>query len=71
MPKLYSTDHIIRVLLQNGFEFISQRGSHKKFRKAGNPTLTAIVPAGKKEMPFGTFKSIVRQSGLQIADFEN
>lgn len=58
-------------MLQNGFIFISQKGSHKKFRKAGNPTLTAIVPAGRKEMPSGTFKSILRQSGLQTVDFEN
>lgn len=43
MPKLYSSDQIIKVLLQHGFEFISQKGSHKKYRKAGNPTLTAIV----------------------------
>jgi len=71
MPKLYSSDQIIRVLLHHGFEFISQKGSHKKYRKVGNPTLTAIVPAGRKEMPFGTFKSILKQSRLQIEDFEN
>jgi len=71
MPKLYSTDQIIRVLLQHGFVFISQKGSHKKYRKVGDPTLTAIVPAGRKEMPAGTFRSILKQSRLQIADFEN
>jgi predicted RNA binding protein YcfA (HicA-like mRNA interferase family) len=54
-----------------GFVFISQKGSHKKYRKMGNPTLTVIVPANKKEIPFGTFRSILKQSRLQIADFEN
>jgi predicted RNA binding protein YcfA (HicA-like mRNA interferase family) len=71
MPKLYSSDQIIKVLLRHGFVFISQKESHKKYRKSGNPTLTAIVPAGRKEIPLGTFKSILKQSRLQIGDFEN
>ena len=41
-----------------------------KFRKIGSPTLTAIVPADKKEMPFGTFRSILRQAGLVENDFK-
>ncbi len=71
MPKLYSSEYIIRILLQHGFHFISQKGSHAKYRKTGNPTLTVIVPAGRKEMPQGTFNSIVKQSGLRKTDFEN
>jgi predicted RNA binding protein YcfA (HicA-like mRNA interferase family) len=71
MPKLYSSAHIIRILLQHGFVFISQKGSHVKYRKTGNPVLTVIVPAGRKEMPVGTFNSIVKQSGLTKTDFEN
>jgi predicted RNA binding protein YcfA (HicA-like mRNA interferase family) len=70
MSKLYSSDHIIKVLLQRGFVFVSQKGSHAKYRKAGNPVLTAIVPAGRKEMPMGTFNSITKQSGLKKEDFE-
>jgi predicted RNA binding protein YcfA (HicA-like mRNA interferase family) len=64
MPKLYSSDHIIKVLEREGFHFVSQRGSHVKYRKAGDPTLTVIVPAGRKEIPQGTLRSILRQSGL-------
>jgi len=70
MPKLYSSNHIIRILNKHGFKFVSQKGSHAKFRKDGNPVLTAIVPADKKEIPFGTFRSIVRQSGLKENDFK-
>ena len=70
MPKLYSSDYIIKVLLKNGFLFISQKGSHKKYRKSGNPTLTVIIPAERKEIPMGTFGSILRQSGLKKEDFE-
>lgn len=70
MSKLYSSMEIIKVLQEEGFIYISQKGSHAKFRKIGNPTLTAIVPADKKEIPFGTFKSILRQANLTEDDFK-
>jgi predicted RNA binding protein YcfA (HicA-like mRNA interferase family) len=69
MSKLYSSNLIIKVLQKRGFVFISQKGSHVKFRKSGNPTLTVIVPADRKEIPFGTFKSILRQADLSEDDF--
>lgn len=64
MPKLYSSKQIIKVLEKKGFIFVSQKGSHAKYRKTGNPTLTVIVPADRKEIPMGTFKSILRQANL-------
>ena len=70
MSKLYSSYEIIKVLQQKGFIYISQKGSHVKFRKFGNPTLTVIIPANRKEMPQGTFRSILRQAGLKEEDFE-
>ena len=66
MSKLNSSSHIIKVLLKNGFTFISQKGSHKKYRKEAR---TVIVLYPKKEIPIGTFSSIVRQSGLDKVDF--
>ena len=70
MPKLYSSDHILKILRQNGFVFVSQKGSHIKYRKEGNPVLTVIIPAERKQIPVGTFNSIVRQSGLSKHSFE-
>jgi predicted RNA binding protein YcfA (HicA-like mRNA interferase family) len=69
MPKLYSSQHIIKVLLDKGFVYISQKGSHAKFKKFGNPTLVVIVPTPKRQIPFGTFRSILRQSQLIEQDF--
>ncbi|OGZ63221.1 MAG: hypothetical protein A3C58_01550 [Candidatus Staskawiczbacteria bacterium RIFCSPHIGHO2_02_FULL_34_10] len=70
MPKLYSSKHIAKVLQSKDFLYISQRGSHVKFCKYNkNTTLTVIVPANKKEIPYGTFKSILRQSKLTEEDF--
>ncbi len=70
MPKLYSSRQIIKVLEQKGFIFISQKGSHIKYRKTGKPTLTTIIPDNRKEIPEGTFRSILRQSNLTQEDFK-
>jgi predicted RNA binding protein YcfA (HicA-like mRNA interferase family) len=70
MPKLYSSEDILKVLKRNGFQFISQKGSHIKYRKEGSPTLTVIIPAERKQIPMGTFNSILRQAALTKEDFE-
>jgi predicted RNA binding protein YcfA (HicA-like mRNA interferase family) len=67
MPKLPSSKEIIRVLKRNGFSFVSQKGSHKKFKKE---TRIVIVPDPKKEIPMGTFFSIIRQSGINKEEFK-
>ena len=64
MPKLLSSKEIIKILENNGFIFISQKGSHLKFRKNSIQSKTVIVPASKKEIPIGTLYSIIRQSSL-------
>lgn len=69
MPKLYSSQQIVRTLEREGFLFVSQRGSHVKYRKTDSPTLTVIVPAGHKQIPRGTFRSILRQSSLDESAF--
>jgi predicted RNA binding protein YcfA (HicA-like mRNA interferase family) len=66
MPNLHSSQEIIRILQQKGFVFVSQKGSHKKFKKANR---IVIIPDPKKEIPKGTFASILRQSGLDKDDF--
>ena len=66
MTKLPSSQKIINALLKNGFIFVSQRGSHQKYRKDDK---TVIVPVPRKEIPIGTFRSIIRQSGLSQNEF--
>ena len=70
MPKLYSSIEILKVLEKHGFIFVSQKGSHVKYRKLGNPSRTVIVPADREQTPSGTFHSILKQSGLSKEDFE-
>jgi len=66
MSKLLSSKQIISVLEKQGFVFVSQKGSHKKYRNNGR---VVIVPDPKREIPQGTFLSILRQAGLSKNDF--
>ena len=67
MPRRLSSAEIIAILENRGFARVSQRGSHIKFRSAGGRIV--IVPAARKEIPIGTIRSIIRQSGLDRAEF--
>jgi len=67
MHRLLSSKEIIQILKQNDFDFVSQKGSHKKFKKGKR---VVIVPDPKKETPRGTLASIVRQSGIEKEDFK-
>ena len=67
MPKRLGSAEIIGVLQQHGFLFVSQKGSHAKYKNAAGRI--AIVPHPKKELPIGTARSIIRQAGLTPQDF--
>lgn len=69
MSKLLPSKTIIKALEREGFVFISQKGSHVKYRKRGSVILTVIIPANKKEIPYGTLRSILRQAKLNEEDF--
>ena len=66
MSKLPSSRDIIKFLEKNGFLFVPQKGSHRKYKNQGR---IVIVPHPKKEIPMGTFRSIMRQSGLNWEGF--
>jgi predicted RNA binding protein YcfA (HicA-like mRNA interferase family) len=53
---------IVKRLLAEGFVLIASKGSHHKFRK---DDVTVIVPHPKKDLPFGTARSIARMAGWE------
>jgi predicted RNA binding protein YcfA (HicA-like mRNA interferase family) len=55
-------DQIIKGLENNGFIFIRQKGSHRKYAKGSN---TVIIPM-HYEIASGTLRSILMQAGLSI-----
>jgi predicted RNA binding protein YcfA (HicA-like mRNA interferase family) len=72
MPKLriLSGRDVSRILAQNGFVIICQKGSHLIMqKKQGNSTITVPVP-DHAELKTGTLLGIIRQSGLPKSLFE-
>jgi predicted RNA binding protein YcfA (HicA-like mRNA interferase family) len=51
---------IIARLKADGFELVSIRGSHHKFRRGD---LTVVVPHPKKDLPVGTARAIAKAVG--------
>jgi len=70
-PSLKSSE-ITKRLMQFGFVFKSQKGSHAKFVKhvAGFPTRTVIVPM-HDEVSKWTLQKILLQAGLSLEEFLN
>jgi|ADurb_Cas_03_Slu_FD_contig_21_5251219_length_573_multi_5_in_0_out_0_2 predicted RNA binding protein YcfA (HicA-like mRNA interferase family) len=59
---------IIKVLTGLGFQKVSQKGSHAKYVKQGNPIRTTIIPM-HREVARGTLKSILEQADLTLDVF--
>ncbi len=71
MPKLpvLSGRAVCKVLAEHGFAEVRRRGSHVVMQKRlGDSTVTVPVPDHRELKP-GTLRSIIRQSGLTVADF--
>ncbi len=69
MPSPVVLRLILKVLESRGFFFVSQNGSHAKYRKVGDTTLSVIVPIHGKDVPYRTFRSILRQAKLSEDEF--
>jgi len=69
MPKPVLFSLIMKVLNEKGFVFVRQKGSHARYRKIGNPTRNVTIKMSQKEIPYGTFQSILLQSGLKECEF--
>jgi len=68
---VFSGAEVCRILEQNGFTNVRQRGSHRIMQTLvpGIGTTTVPVPL-HKEIRLGTLVSIIRQSGLPRNLFE-
>jgi predicted RNA binding protein YcfA (HicA-like mRNA interferase family) len=68
--RVLSGSEVCRILEQNGFAAVRQRGSHAIMQfKTENSTVTVPVPL-HDELRRGTLQSIIRQSGLAKSLFE-
>lgn len=65
MRKSYSSRELIKALKKDGWYEVSCVGDHHQFKhrtKKGRVTITHPV----KDIPIGTLKSIIRQSGMDF-----
>ncbi len=57
-----SSAELIKRIKRAGFELVSTKGSHHKFR---NGDRMVIVPHPKKDLPTGLVRQILKQAGIE------
>ena len=60
-----TSKEMIRFLKRNGFEEISQNGSHMKLKNKENGKIV-IVPCHSKDLKRGMEQAILKQAGLRL-----
>ncbi len=68
LPVLSGRD-ILKILTKNGFVTVGQKGSHIRLKKITASRVYITVVPMHNEIPIGTLKSIIRQSGLSEDEF--
>lgn len=63
-----SSGELIKVLEQQGFRVIRQRGSHIVLQKRTAQTTTTTVVPNHKELAPGTLRSILKRTGISAED---
>ncbi len=59
-----NADEVEKILEKYGFQFISQKGSHRKWRNSDRQ-LQVIVPYHKsRDLPIGTFRNIMKGANI-------
>ena len=71
MPKLYSAKKTVSAFRRAGFKIVSQRGSHLKMRGIRDKKIQTVIIPNFKEIPRGTFSSILNQANMTKLEFES
>ncbi len=56
---------LVRLLEQNGFEIIREKGSIRYYGKQGVARLIRVDYHGSKEVPTGTCEALLKAAGLR------
>jgi predicted RNA binding protein YcfA (HicA-like mRNA interferase family) len=68
LPRL-TADQVVRVLRRHGFEIVSQRGSHQKWRHRDTGRHVIVAYHRGRQLPLGTINAIIEGSGLSREEF--
>lgn len=60
-----------RILAGHGFVEVRRRGSHIVMQKADSDTTVTVPVPNHVELKRGTLRAIIRQSGIDKAEFES
>jgi predicted RNA binding protein YcfA (HicA-like mRNA interferase family) len=60
-----SVREVLRILKDNGWFQVSQKGSHRQFKHDTKPGKVTVPGKLSDDVPPGTLKSIFRQAGLE------
>ena len=65
MPKIpvLTDKQVVKILLEKGFIFLRQKGSHSIYKEKGLPLI--IVPMHGKELRRGLLAKIIKDAGLE------
>lgn len=67
LPRV-SGREVVKALQQPGYQVDRQRGSHIVLRQTAPPHRRIVVP-DHREVAKGTLRSIIRETGLTVAEF--
>jgi predicted RNA binding protein YcfA (HicA-like mRNA interferase family) len=56
---------VIRLLEDDGWLQVRQRGSHRQFKHPAKPGLVTVAGKPSDELAAGTLNSVLKQSGLR------
>ena len=56
---------VIKLLEDDGWSVVRQRGSHRQFKHAGKPGLVTVAGKPGDDVAAGTLNSILKQAGLK------
>jgi predicted RNA binding protein YcfA (HicA-like mRNA interferase family) len=59
---------LVRLLEQNGFGLVREKGSIRYYRKAGHDKLIRVDYHGPKEVPTGTCHAILKAAAIRVGD---
>lgn len=64
----FKVREVVTAVERDGWELVTQRGSHRQFKHPDKPGRVTVSGNGGKDVPPGTLKSILRQAGLTEDD---
>ena len=59
------TRDVLRLIHEDGWHQVAQRGSHRQFKHPEKPGKVTVAGHPSEEMAEGTYRNILRQAGLK------